>query len=392
MSTFSSLRTATTALTMPVFALASLATPALASDEYFIGVTTAQSGYLAPYDQPAYAGFKFCIDEKNAAGGLNGTIPVRIDVKDTRSDTAETVKAVQELVDDGAQFIVSPADADPTIAAGQITQPEGIPTMTFAGTAPVLTQVGEFIFGSYPADNQQATVLADYATSEGFERVYIVKSPDAAYTLGGPEYFAKVFEANGGAMVGESLYSLNQPDFSAIVTQIKDAEPAPDLIVTWAWEPDFPAFIRALRGAGIETQVMGGDVLDTPTVRGLGEVVAGVVHTSGGWPDDGSAYADFRERFEAATGQVADNNYYVNGCDIANMIEQAVAAAGTTDPAAVRDALAEIENGEGVMSNFTFKGTDRMPLRPVVIAKIEADGTKSFVKREMANPDKLPAP
>lgn len=365
---------------------------AVAEDEYFIGVTSAQSGYLAPYDQPAYAGFKFCIEEKNAQGGLNGKIPVRLEVKDTRSDTAETIKAVQELVDDGAQFIVSPADADPTIAAGQITQAAGIPTMTFAGTAPVLTAVGEYIFGSYPADNQQATVLADFATEKGFERVYILKSPDAAYTLGGPEYFAEVFEKNGGTMVGESLYSLNQPDFSTIVTKIKSTEPAPDLIVTWAWEPDFPAFIKALRGAGVTTQVMGGDVLDTPTIRGLGDVVSGVYHTSGGFPEEGSDYADFVKRYEAATGSPPDNNYYVNGCDIANMIEQAVASAGSTDPSEVRDALAAIKDGKGIMSNFTFAGTDRMPLRPVVIAKIEEDGTKSFVRRAMADPDKLPQP
>ncbi|MEM8853677.1 MAG: ABC transporter substrate-binding protein [Pseudomonadota bacterium] len=374
-----------------VAAVGLAASPALA-EEYFIGVMSAQSGYLAPYDQPAYAGFKFCIEEKNANGGLNGEIPVRIEVRDTRSDMAETVKVTQELVDEGAKFIVSSADADPTIASGQITQPAGIPTMTFAGTAPVLTQVGEFVFGSYPADNQQGTVLADFATEQGFERVYILKSPDSAYTLGGPEYFAEVFEKNGGTVVGESLYSLNQPDFSAIVTKIKNTEPAPDIIVTWAWEPDFPAFIKALRGAGLDTQVMGGDVLDTPTIRGLGDVVDGTYHTSGGFPEEGSAYADFVKRFEEATGSPPDNNYYVNGCDIANMIEQAVAAAGTTDPGAVAEALANIEDGKGIMSNFTFKGTDRMPLRPVVIAKIHGDGTKEFIKRGMADPEKLPAP
>ena len=155
-------------------------------------------------------------------------------------------------------------------------------------------------------------MLADFATEQGFKRVYILKSPDAAYTLGGPEYFAEVFEKNGGTMVGESLYSLNQPDFSTIVTKIKSTEPAPDLIVTWAWEPDFPAFIKALRGAGVTTQVMGGDVLDTPTIRGLGDVVSGIYHTSGGFPEDGSDYADFVKRYEAATGSPPDNNYYVN--------------------------------------------------------------------------------
>lgn len=365
---------------------------AAAAEDYVIGVMSAQSGYLAPYDGPAYAGFQFCIDEMNAKGGLNGKLKVRTIVKDTRSDIAEGVKVVQEMLDEGAKFIVSSADADPTIAAAQITAAGGVPTMTFAGTAPVLTQVGPHVFGSYPADNQQGAVLAAYARDEGFKQAWLVKSPDSAYTLGGPEYFGKAFEALGGKVLGESLYTLNQPDFSAIVTKIKAADPAPDVIVTWAWEPDFPALIKALRGAGVNTQVMGGDVMDTPTVRGLGKVVAGSVHTSGGFPDEGSAYADFIKRFKAKTGTTPDNNYYVNGCDIAHMIEQAVAAAGSTDPKAVAGAMAGIENGKGVMSNFTFKGTDRMPLREVVVARISADGKKEFVRRAVADPATLPKP
>ena len=362
------------------------------AEDYVIGVMSAQSGYLAPYDGPAYAGFQFCIDEKNANGGLNGTLKVKTIVKDTRSDVAEGVKVVQEMIDEGAQFIVSSADADPTIAAAQITQPDMIPTMTFAGTAPVLTQVGTHVFGSYPADNQQGAVLAAYARSQGFKKAWLVKSPDSAYTLGGPEYFGSAFKSGGGDVVGESLYTLNQPDFSAIVTTIKAATPQPDVIVTWAWEPDFPAFIKALRGAGVTTQVMGGDVLDTPTVRGLGEVVTGVTHTSGGYPDAGSAYAEFNKRFKAATGTVPDNNYYANGCDIANMIEQAVAAAGSTDPAKVSEAMANIENGQGIMSNFTFKGTDRMPLRDVVVARITENGEKEFIQRATADLKTLPKP
>jgi len=373
-------------------AIAALGTASFAEDKYVIGVMSAQSGYLAPYDGPAYAGFKFCMDEKMANGGLNGITPVKLIVKDTRSDIAFGVQVVQEMLDDGAKFIVSSADADPTIAAAQITAADMVPTMTFAGTAPVLTQVGPHVFGSYPGDNQQGAVLAAYARDQGFEKAWLLTSPDSAYTLGGPRYFGEVFESLGGTVLGESTFSLNQPDFSAIVTNIQNAETAPDVIVTWAWEPDFPAFIRALRGAGVETQVMGGDVLDTPTVRGLGDVVDGVVHTSGGYPEDGSAYADFISRFEAATGTTPDNNYYVNGCDIADMIEQAVAAAGSTDPAAVSAAMAEIENGKATMSDFTFKGTDRMPLRDVVVARITADGEKEFVLRQMADPDTLPKP
>lgn len=380
------LRTLT--LSTTVIALAGAAT----AEDYVIGIMSGQSGYLAPYDGPSFVGFEYCIDQMNAAGGLNGTHPVRLIVKDTRSDIAEGVKVVQEMLDEGAQFIVASADADPTIAAAQITAADSIPTMTFAGTAPVLTMVGDHVFGSYPADNQQATVLAAHARDQGFSDVYLVKSPDSAYTLGGPEYFGAAFESLGGSIVGTSQYSLNQPDFSAIATTIAAADPAPDVIVTWAWEPDFPAFIKALRGAGVTTQVMGGDVLDSPSLRGLGDVVTGVTHTSGGFPDEGSTYAQFITEFTAATGITPDNNYYVNGCDIAGMIETAVAAAGTTDPAAVTAAMAAIENGTGIMSNYTFAGTDRMPLREVVVARITAAGEKEFVLRSAADPAILPAP
>ena len=366
--------------------------PSLAmAQDYLIGVAAAQSGGLAPFDQPAYAGFKFCVDELNAKGGIAGQYPIKLEVRDTRSDMAETVKFAQEFVDLGVNFIISPADGDPTMAMGQITGPAGIPTMTFAGTAPILTQVSEFVFGSYPADNQQAAVLGAYAAELGYKSAWLLKSPDAAYTQFGPEYFGKVFEAKGGKVLGEGSFTMNQPDFSAIVTTIQALDPQPDVIMTSAWEPDFPAFIKALRGAGITTPVMGADVLDTPTVRGLGDVVDGIVHTSGGYAEPGSAHEDFVKRYEAATGTLADTNYVVNGCDMVGMIDTAVQAAGSTDPAAVRDALAGLTDAKGIMSNYTFAGTDRMPMRSVVLARIDG-GEKVFIRREMADPATMPAP
>jgi branched-chain amino acid transport system substrate-binding protein len=374
--------------------VASLAlTPALAqgATEYVIGVAAAQSGGLAPFDQPAFAGFKFCVDEMNAAGGIAGQYPIRLEVRDTRSDMAETVKFAQEFVDLGVNFVVSPADGDPTMAMGQITGPAQIPTMTFAGTAPILTGVSDFVFGSYPADNQQAAVLGAYAAELGYKTAWLLKSPDAAYTQFGPEYFGQVFTAKGGTVIGEGSFTMNQPDFSAIVTTIQALDPQPDVIMTSAWEPDFPAFIKALRGAGVTIPVMGADVLDTPTVRGLGEVVDGIVHTSGGYAEPGSAHEDFNKRFEAATGQVADTNYYVNGCDMIGMIDAAVRAAGSVEGPAVRDALANLAETPGAMSAYTFAGTNRMPMRSVVLARIEG-GEKVFIRREMADPATMPQP
>lgn len=370
---------------------ASIPLAAQADEEYVIGVAVANSGGLAPFSQPSFDGFSYCVDQMNEAGGIAGEFPIRLEVRDTRSDIAEAVKFAQEFVDLGVNFIVAPPDGDPTMAMGQITSPAQIPTMTFAGTAPILTSAGEYVFGSYPADNQQAAVLGAYAAELGYETTWILTSPDAAYTQFGPRYFAAAFEANGGTLLGEGSFSMGQPDFSAIVTTIQNLDPQPDVIMTSAWEPDFPAFIRALRGAGVDVPVMGADVLDTPTVRGLGDVVEGIVHTSGGYAAPGSDHAEFNTAFEAATGTAADTNYVVNGCDILGMIDAAVQAAGTTDSASVGVALANLPETGGIMSSFTFEGTNRMPMREVVLARIEG-GEKVFIRRQLADPETMPDP
>lgn len=381
------LRGATAAVALAPFAPRAL----FAAEEYVIGVASAQTGGLAPFDQPALAGFRFGVDEINAKGGITGKYPIRLIIKETRSDTAQTVQAAQELVGEGVQFVITPADGDPTMAAGGVTQPAGIPTMTFAGTAPVLTSVGDFVFGSYPADNQQMLVLGEYALEKGYKKAYLLKSPDAAYTLKGPDYFAEVFKRGDGTIVSEGMFTMNQPDFSAEVTKIKGLAEQPDVIMSCAWEPDLPAFLKQLRAAGVTTPFLGSDVCDTPTVRALGAVVEGVVHTSGGFAEPGDAHDAFNNAFQAKTGTMPDTNYCVNGYDMVHMIDNAVRAAGSTDPKAVRDALAALPETKGAMSSYTFAGTDRMPLRPVALAEIKG-GEKVLIRRVMPDSAKMPAP
>ena len=83
--------------------------------EIIIGVVTAQTGALASYDQPSLAGLRMAIDEINARGGLGGRYPAKLMVRDTRSDTAATAAAAQEVVDAGAKIMITPCDADPSI-------------------------------------------------------------------------------------------------------------------------------------------------------------------------------------------------------------------------------------------------------------------------------------
>lgn len=369
-----------------------VAAPASAAD-IIIGVATAQTGGLAPYDQPALAGLRMAIDELNAKGGLAGEYKVNLMIKDTRTDTAQTVTVAQELIDAGAKIMITPCDADPSISVGQLTQPLGIPTLTLCGSAPVLTEaVGDVMFGTYPADNLQATAVADFAISEGKKTVYLLTSPDATYTANLPEYFGKVFEKKGGKIVGRGTFSMGQPDFSAEITNIKGLAEQPDLIMTAAYEPDFPAFIQQLRGAGVTIPVYGADAIGTPTIKALGKLVDGAVYTAAGYPEPGSKLEAFNAAFTKYAGHAPESTYEVNGYEIGLILDQAVKTAGSDDPKAIRDAIADLKDFEGITGKITYAGTDRMPIRPVVLMRYEDGGQPKYVETLVPDAADVPAP
>lgn len=352
-----------------------------------IGSTTAQTGVVAPFDQPFLEGFRLCVDEVNEAG----EVTLELEVKNGRSDAGATVAAAQELIDGGAGFIITPADGDLSIAAGQVAQRAGIPAISSAASSPgVPTKVGEFMFSNYYGDNAQAYVSANHAVSEGLERAFVLASKDYLYTSELPAYWSEAFEAAGGTVVGEANYTVGQQDFNPLITRIKQLDPAPQVIFTPMFEPDFPAFLKQLRAAGVDSPIYGADVLDTPTVFGLGKVVEGTVYTAAGFNEPGSSTARFFDAYAAAHGKEPDNHFAAVGYDACRVIEAAVVSAGSTEPKAVRDALAELEGVEGATGTITYAGTDRVPMKPVSLARIGVDSQELLVQ-ETPDPAEIPA-
>jgi branched-chain amino acid transport system substrate-binding protein len=357
-----------------------------------IGFVGAQTGYLAPYDQPSLAGVELAVKQINAAGGIGGNTPIELTSRDMRSETAESAREAQELIDAGVHVLLTPCDVDPSVAAGQIAQAAGIPAISTCASTPTLPAiVGDYMFSNYTADNLQAAALANFAVEQGYKAALILISRDTPYTHKLPEYFGQAFEKKGGSLVGTVEFKMGQQDFSAEVTRIKELSPAPDVIMTSAYEPDFPAFIKQLRAAGIATPVLGSDGIDSPTTLALGEIAEGVVFTNAGFATEGSPLAKFNAEFKAEYGADPDTVYTATGYDTIKIIEAAVIAAGSLDGAALRDALDNLENVQGATGSITYKGMNRVPLRVVSLNRI-VGGAKTHIADVQPPAADVPAP
>lgn len=374
-----------------IAAVALLAASAAAQETFKLGYLGGLTGYLAPYDQPSLDGVKFGVDEANAAGGLQGKYKIELISRDMRSETAESAVMAQELAGLGVHFLIVPCDVDPAVAAGQAAAAAGIPSMSSCASTPTLPAIaGDMMFSNYTADNLQAGALANYAVEQGYKNALILLSKDTPYTQKLPEYFGQAFEKKGGKVAATSEYKMGQQDFATEVTKIKDIQPAPDVIMTSAYEPDFPAFIKALRAAGIATPVLGSDAIDSPTTLALGEVAEGVVFSNAGFPAPGSALEKFNADFEKAMGRAPETVFVATGYDIVRILDAALAATGgKMDGKSLRDAIDGLENVESATGAITFKGMARVPLRVVALNKV-SKGAKEFVRNATLTPEDVP--
>ena len=374
-----------------LLAASTIAGAAQADDTLVIGAAVGMTGWVAPYDSPVMDGLEVAIAEFKKAGGIDGKYNVQVITKDNRSDTAQNAIVTQELIEEGVDFLIVTCDSSMVHAVATMIQEAQIPTISSCSSSPTLPFTGGgFVFANAPADNVQATVSAAYSREQGFKRAYLLQSPDIEYTLM-PVYFGEVFEKLGGTVVGTGNYEIGNQDFSAEVTKIAALDPPVDVIYTSAFEPDFPAFLRQLRSAGVKATLIAADGIDSPTTFGLGEVANGVIYTTAGMARPGNALEAFNKKFAKHFGRESETNIDALGYDLAKVLEAAIVKAGSIEPIAIRDAIFQLENIQGATSMITYKGTNGTPQRAVALVRV-MNGKREFIAQPDPDMSLVPEP
>jgi branched-chain amino acid transport system substrate-binding protein len=253
-------------------------------------------------------------------------------------------------------------------------------------------QVGDYMFSSWYGDNATGYVLANHARELGYETAWLHLSPDTQYTQKLPGYFGESFEAAGGEVLGETSYSIDQQDFSAHTTEWANLDPAPDVIFTSTYEPQLQALLQQYEAAGVESHFFAAEGMDTAASFELpNDVIEGVVYTTAGFEEPGSPLAEFNDKYEQEYGEHPGSVFPAVGYDLAQIIAAAVTEAGTTEPTAVRDGLANLEGVQGATGTITYAGTNGMPIKQVALLEVKS-AEPSLIELVVPDADAIPAP
>jgi branched-chain amino acid transport system substrate-binding protein len=375
-------------------AMASCPFATRAADAIKIGAPFNVTGALSSLDAPALNGVELKAREINDAGGVLGR-KIELVVYDTKADAATIASVANRLIAaDHVHVALGFTDSDSVLAFGPIFQKAEVPFVTPGATSPKLPgQIGDMIFLASFGDNVQAAAGADFIRHKlAGSNVFLLRDNATEYTKLLAGYFEAALSHGGGSIVGRADYASGDKSFAAEIATIKASAPRPDVLYVSAMPDDIGLIVKALRAAGLEQPIVGGDGYDTPLLVEVGGAAANGVYFSthaymaaDSTPPVQKFYRDYR----AAYGTDPENAFAALGYDAVGLIADAIKRAGTDEAKAIRDAIAATAGYVGVTGTISYPNEARVPAKTVTMIAIK--GERPTLAAEV-NPGFIPPP
>ena len=344
-----------------------------------IGAIYNLTGGQQNLDIPSSQGARLAVDLANDRGGVLGR-QVSMIVVDGETKPEIIAARTRELIADQPEIagLIGLSDTDMVLAAAKVAAGRRLVFLTSGATSPLLpTEILEYLFLACFGDNVQAAAGAEWAYDALKARtVAVLFKQGATYTELLHGYFETRFKELGGKVLAVESYNLDAGDIGAKVAEL----PAADLIYLAARPDDVALAVPALRNAGIEAPILGGDGLDIgdawSTIDKASEVYF-TTHAYLGADNPAPAVKEFRAGFARAYPGKEPDAFAALGYDAAQLLIAAIESAVSTEPQAVREGLTRTKDFPGVTGNITFAAGNRIPLKSVTIMQVDSGGQNS---------------
>jgi branched-chain amino acid transport system substrate-binding protein len=337
------------------FALTILLVAAHAAEPIKVGHIASLTGKDAAFGVATRKGIILAVEEINAAGGVLGR-PIEYVVEDMQSKPGMASTAVKKLISrDKVAFVLGANASTDSLEAAPICQNAHIPMMAISSTNPAVTERGDYIFRICFIDPFQGAVLAKFARETlHAQRVALLTSASAPYSVGLSKVLRERITALGGEIVADQKYAEGDKDFRAQLTAIRGAKP--DVIAATGYYSEAALICIQARSLGIEVPVIGGDGWEAPQLTQLGGKAVEGTYYSTYFSADNTApeVRSFVQRYEARWNGEKPEAVSALGYDALRLIADAIRQIGTTDSAKLRDAIAATKNYPGVTGKTTI--------------------------------------
>ena len=327
-----------------------------------VTMLTLKVGVIRPY--PLYFSFgegaELALGEINQAGGVLG-MPVEFVYREEL--TEDVVQSATDLIEDeNVIALLGPLFSSHAVKVGPVVT---VPVLLGATGANV-TETGDFLFLVASSNALQAKLMAQFAVNElGAKTAAMIWQNEDVYSIGFVEAFDANFQELGGSIVAKEMYEKGDTMFDMQLSAIKEA--SPDVLFLASFPPENPLIMKQAREMGIKSTFIGSDGWDDALMF---ENMDALPHLENSYyctnfdPDVTAFISAYEAMFENPANGIAASGY-----DAMKILAIAIEAAQSTDPIAIRDAIAAITDYEGATSISRFD-ENRHPVKSIGVYQI----------------------
>ena len=323
-----------------------------AGEEISVGVVLPLTGRLTEtFGTLNSQGFELALGEINAAPP-NG-IKLKFIIEDDQSTVDGAVEAFNKLIhQDGVSVILGPSTSSQTKMAFPLAQENQVVAISPTSAARDLSAIGDYVFRvSLTTDKLIPPGIKTTKAKLNYQRAATMYDETDLFSTDGDAFVQEVLAAEGVTVIITETFKGGDTDFSEQLTRIQALNP--DVIFVSCLSPEKPGILMQGRDLGISAPFIV-RTLTAADVQAAGAAAEGAI-TFVGWGTalDTPGNQTFVEDYSAKFG-VEPTNYAARSYATLHILAEAIANAPSTDAAAIRDALASIEDFDTIFGKFSF--------------------------------------
>ncbi|ARP76215.1 ABC transporter substrate-binding protein [Bordetella genomosp. 6] len=352
--------------------------------EIRLGASVSATGPAGILGDPEARTLELLVQELNARGGIKGE-KIKLVLYDDGGDANKARTFATRLVeDDEVQAIIGGTTTGTSMSILSVAEDAKVPFISLAGAIDIIDPVKPYTFKTPHTDRMACQKVFADMRKNGWTKVALIGSTDG-FGASMQAQCKAVAGQYGIELVGSETYEPKDADMTAQLTKIRGI-PGVQAVLNPGFGQSAAVLARNYRQLGMNLpfyashgvasqgyiDLAGADVVEGFRLPGTALLVADLLPASDPQAAPSIAY---KKAFEARTGApVGTFGGYAH--DAFLILVDALNRAGSTKPAAIRNAIEKTSKLAGTTGVYTFSPTDHLGLDLSAFRVLEIRGGK----------------
>ncbi|MDR5654178.1 ABC transporter substrate-binding protein [Ruixingdingia sedimenti] len=349
-----------------------------------LGASISATGPAAFLGDPEAKTLEMLVADLNAAGGINGEKIALVLYDDNGDPNKARTFATRLVEDDEVVAIIGGTTTGTSMSILAVAEDAGVPFISLAGAIDIISPVKPHTFKTPHTDRMACQKIFEDMQKQGYTKIGMISGTDG-FGASMQAQCKDVVGDYGIEIVADETYDPKDADMTAQLTKIKNAGgvqavlnpgfgQGPSIVTRNYKQLDIGLPLYQSHGVASDgfIELAGADAAEGVRLPGTALLVADLLAEDDAQRPVVTAY---KAAFEAKTGTpVGTFGGYAH--DAFLIMTDAIARAGSAEPAAIRDAIEATAGLAGTTGIYTFSPEDHLGLDLSAFRMLEIKGGK----------------